>query len=288
VIKGEGLGLMKLGLATIAAIAGCLALAPSALAGTATYNSTAPMHVFDDSVSTSTVTVPPGRTAVQSVEVTNFRVDWPASGQEMSTQLVGPDGNSLFLFTEGCFTYDEQDVWVFSDSGAQTAPNDKDDPKCDLPGGTFRPTDVFPTFKKLAIFAGTPASGTWTLRATDNGVAFTNQGTIESWAVRIVHAPPTLAATAPAAGKVASLAINATSDANGTVTTGGGAVPATVPLTANAPRQIAFTPTRAVRKKLKKKGKARANVTLAFTDETGGTASATVAFTVKGKKKKPK
>jgi hypothetical protein len=219
------------------------------------------------------------------VEVTNFRVDWGASAQELSTQIVGPDGSSLFLFTEGCFQYEDTDIWVFSDSGAQTAPNDKDDPKCDLPGGTFRPTDVFPTFKKLSIFSGKPATGTWTLRAIDNGVSFTNQGTIESWAVRIVHSPPTLTASAPASGKVSNLAITATSNANGTVRTGGAAAGAAVPLTANVPKRIAFTPTKAIRKKLKKKGKAQARVNLAFTDETGGTSNADVTFKVKGKKK---
>jgi hypothetical protein len=281
-------GFMRAGLAAIAAVAACLALAPSALAGTAIYNSTGPLHVSDDNGpdgDTSTITVPPGRTAVQSVEVTNFRVFWPASAQEMSTQLVGPDGSSLFLFTTGCFSYDDADIWVFSDSGAQTAPNSKNDPKCDLPGGTFRPTDIFPTFKKLSIFSGKPATGTWTLRAIDNGAQFTNQGTIESWAVRIAHAPPTLTATAPASGKAASIAISATSNANGSVTTGGGAVPTTMPLAANVPKQIAFSPTKAIRKRVKKKGKARASVTLAFTDETGGTASTVVSFTVKGKKK---
>lgn len=278
---------MKLGLATAAAIAACLASAPNALAGVATYNSTGPLPVTDDTGPagvTSTINVPPGRTAVQSVEVSNFRIDWAASAQELSTQFAGPDGSSLFLFTEGCFSYDADDVWVFSDSGTQTAPNDKNDPKCDLPGGTFRPTDVFPTFKKLSIFSGKPSAGTWTLRAIDSGAGFTNQGTIESWAVRIVHAPPTLTATAPAVGKLASLAITATSNANGSVTMGGGAIPATIPLTANVPRQIAFSPIQAIRKKLKKKGKASVNVSLAFTDETGGTANATVAFTVKGKK----
>ena len=128
----------------------------------------------------------------------------------------------------------------------------------------------------------------WTLRAIDNGVQFTNQGTIVSWAVRIVHAPPTLTATAPAAGKLASLSIKATSNANGSVRTGGAAAPATIPLTANVPKQIAFSPIKAIRKKLKKKGKAQAKVNLAFTDETGGTANETVTFTVKRKKKKPK
>ena len=284
---GEGMGFMRLSLAA-AAIAACLVLAPSALAGTATYNSTAPLHVSDDNGpngDTSTINVPPGRTPVQSVEVSNFRVDWPASSQELSTQLVGPDGTSLFLFTEGCFSYEDQDVWVFSDSGTQTAPNDKNDPKCALPGGTFKPTDIFPTFKKLSIFSGKSATGTWTLRAIDNGAQFTNQGTIVSWAVRVAHAPPTLTVDAPAAGKLASLSIKATSNANGSVTTGGGANPATIPLTAGVPKQIAFSPTKAIRKKLKKKGKARAGVSLAFTDETGGTANANVSFTVKGKKK---
>jgi hypothetical protein len=285
------MGFLRFSVITIAAIAACLALAPSALAGVATYNSTGSFFVSDDNGpagDTSTIAVPPGRTAIQSVDVSNFRVNWAASAQELSTQLIGPDGTSLVLFQKGCFEYDPADVWVFSDSGTQTAPNDKDDPKCDLPGGTFRPTDEPPTFKKLSIFSGKPAAGLWTLRAIDNGATFTNQGTIESWAVRIVHAPPTLNATAPAAGKLTNLAITATSNANGSVKLGGAAASATVPLTANAPKRISFSPAKAIRKKLRKKGKATANVTLAFTDETGGTATDKVTFKVKAKKQKPK
>jgi hypothetical protein len=265
-------------------VAAALAAAPSAIAGTATYDSTGPLFVPDETGPagvTSSITVPPGRTAVQSVEVTNFRINWGASAQELSTQFIGPDGSSLFLFTQGCLSYDAADIWTFSDSGAQTAPNSKNDPKCDLPGGTFRPAD--PTFKPLSIFSGQPASGTWTLRAIDNGVQFTNQGSIVSWAVRVVHAPPTVTATAPPSLNLnGPLAVTAQSNANGTLATSGDIAPGAAKLLANAPTPVPFTVSAPISDLIKKNGTARVNINLAFTDETGGTAASSVSLEVKG------
>jgi hypothetical protein len=267
-------------------VAAALAAAPSAIAGTATYDSTGPLFVPDETGPagvTSSITVPPGRTAVQSVEVTNFRINWGASAQELSTQFIGPDGSSLFLFTQGCLSYDAADIWRFSDSGAQTAPNSKNDPKCDLPGGTFRPAD--PSFKPLSIFSGQPASGTWKLRAVDNGVQFTNQGTIQSWAVRIIHAPPTLTATAPPSLNLnAPLAVAAQSNANGTVAMSGDIAPSTAALAANVPTPLPFAVSAPVSELIRNNGTARVNINLAFTDETGGTAASSVSVEVTGDK----
>ncbi len=181
------------------------AAAPAARADVVTYNSTAKLFVGDAQTVDSTITVPPGTTPVQSVQVTNFRVDWSTSAQELSVELIGPGGQFLTLFEEGCFGYEPIDVWAFSDSAEKFAPNDKNDPKCDLPGGTFKPIDTFPNLKKLAIFNGGPASGTWTLRATDSSIQFGNQGDIDSWALTIDHVPGPPAAvpavTPPAAKK---------------------------------------------------------------------------------------
>jgi hypothetical protein len=189
-----------LAVAAIALVAGLAALASEpAQAQTVTYNSTGSLFVPDDTGPagvTSTIVVPSGVGAVQSVEVTNFTADWGASAQELSTQLIGPDGTSMNLFEIGCGSgFEPVDVWTFSDSGLQTAFNDKVDPKCALPGGTFRPVDL-PEQRTLSIFSGRQATGNWTLRAVDNGQTFSNQGAISSWAVRINHIP--LAAAAPA------------------------------------------------------------------------------------------
>jgi subtilisin-like proprotein convertase family protein len=261
-----------------------LVAAPAAFAGTATYNSTGPIDVGHKQTVTSTITVPPGRGAVQSIEITNFRVEWAASAQELSTQIIAPDGTAITLFSEGCLSYDIQNVYVFSDAGAQLAPNAKDDPKCNLPGGTFRPAD--PQNKKLSIFSGRQATGNWRLQATDDNGNFTNQGDIESWAVKIVHAPPTLNASAPASLKLRkNLAVNVLADLNGTVVTGGDAKQRSTALTAGAPTAIPFAVGKKIRKKVAKKGKATVKIDLAFTDETGGTASSTVTVKLRGKKK---
>jgi hypothetical protein len=261
------------------ALAGAAMLPAGASAGVATYNSTGLLHVSDDTGPagvTSKITVPPGRTPVQSVEVTNFTVFWPASAQELSARIEGTDGTPVKLFDEGCFKYDDGDVWGFSDAAAQLTWNDKDDPKCDLGGGTFRPVD------KLSAFAGKQASGTWTLRAVDSGVTFTNQGNIQTWALRVVHAPPTLKTSAPKKGKVGKkLELTAESNADGTVATGGGAKSGTTKLTAGTPTRVFYKPTKKVLKKVEKKGKARVTVSLDFTDQTGGTAKSSVRVTLK-------
>ena len=252
-----------------------LLAAPSASAGVATYNSTAPLHVGDDNAPngvTSTITVPPGRTAVQTVEIVNFRVDWGASAQEMSARVEAPDGTPVQLFDEGCFDYQAQDVWGFSDAAAQLTWNDKDDARCDLPGGTFRPVE------QLSAFSGKASPGAWRLRAIDNGAQFTNQGDIESWALRITHAPPVLTASAPKSADLdRKLNVFATADADGSVAAGAGAVDA------NAGQLVAvpFRVSKKIRKKVAKKGKAGVKVNVAFTDETGGTANAVVGVRVK-------
>jgi hypothetical protein len=261
-------------------VAAAFAAAPSALAGTATYNSTGPLFVPEGLVRTSTISVPSGRTPVQSVEVTTFRAQWPASGQDLSTQLIGPGGAFLNLFEVGCFSFQSTDVWAFSDSASQAAFNDKNDPKCDLPGGTFRPVDL-PENRKLSIFSG-EGSGTWTLRATDKGL-IANQGSIQSWAVRIVHAPPTLTATAPPSLNLTGpLTVTAQSNANGTVATSGDIAPGTAALAANVPTPVPFTVSAPVRDLINQQGTARVNINLAFTDETGGTAASAVSVEVKG------
>ena len=256
------------------ALAGAALLPAGASAGVATYNSTGPMFVTDDNApngNSSKITVPPGRTPVQSVEVTNFTVFWPASGQDMRAQIIGTDGTTMTLFDEGCFTYDEDHVWGFSDAAAQLTWNDKDDPKCDLGGGTFRPVN------KLSVFAGKAATGIWTLRAIDKG-CIGNQGSIQTWALRITHAPPTLTASGPKSADLdGKLKVFAKADANGTVTAGA----AKVNLTAGEQVAVPFKVSKKTRKRIGQKGKSLVKVKVAFTDETGGTANSTVPVKVK-------
>jgi hypothetical protein len=261
--------------AVSAVAAAALVAAPSASAGVATYNSTGLLIVTNDNAPngvTSKITVPPGRTAVQSVELTNFIVFWPASAQEMSARLEGTDGTAVSLFTEGCFNYETSDVWSFSDTAPIQTWNDKDDPKCDLPGGALRPLG------KLSTLAGKAASGTWTLRAIDSGAIFNNQGNIQTWALRITHAPPILTTSAPKSADLdGKLKVFATADADGSATTGAGKVDM------NAGQQVAvpFKVNKKTRKKIAKKGKAQVKVKVSFTDVTGGTANAVVPVKVK-------
>jgi hypothetical protein len=277
------------GITGVVLLAGLMAVAlaaPAAHAGVATYNSTAPLFVPDGTTVNSTITVPPGRTPVQSLEATNLSISWGASSQELSTQLIAPEGTFMNLFEIGCANYSPQDIYAFSDAATLTAPNAKNDPKCDLGGGTFKPVDL-PENRKLSIFSGKQSSGTWTLRANDTAAQFNNQGTIQTWALRVVHAPPKLNVDAPNKVKTKGDSLFALADANGTMTVGGGSVqPETKTVTANAPVQI---PIRIQTPKRRKQKKARSvTIPVAFTDETGGTASTSVTVRVKEKRKKKK
>lgn len=263
------------GVAVAGILAAALIAAPGASAGVATYNSTAPIHVGDDNAPNgdiSPITVPPGRTRVQSVEVVNLRIDWGTSAQELSPRIVGTDGTEMTLFDEGCAGFEPQDAWSFSDAAAQLTPNDKFDPKCDLPGGTFRPVDP------LSVFAGKAASGVWKLRAIDSGVQFTNQGDIDSWALRITHVPPVLNASPPKSADLdGKLKVLATADADGTVTAGA----AKVDLKAGQQVAVPFKVSKKLRKRIEDRGKSQVKVKVAFTDVTGGTANAVVPVKVK-------
>jgi hypothetical protein len=268
------LGIKTTGILGVA-LALALAAAPGASAGVATYNSTAPVHVTNDNEPngvTSKITVPAGRTAVQSVELTNFTVFWAASAQEMSARVEGTDGTPVQLFNEGCFSYETADVWAFSDTAPIATWNDKNDPKCDLPGGALRPLG------KLSAFAGKQATGTWTLRAIDSAnEGFNNQGSIQTWALRITHAPPTLAAGPPKSADLdKKLKVLVTADADGTAAAGA----AKSNLKAGQQAAIPFKVSKKLRKRIEDKGKSRVKVKVAFTDETGGTANATVPVKV--------
>lgn len=271
-------------------VAATLLAAPSAQAGVATYTSTdVPDFVPNGGSTDSTVAVPGGRTAIQAAEVTGIGYSWAASGQELSAQLVAPDGTTLTLWEVGCADYPAAASFTITDNATQIPPFGQL-PNCDsdpLFGGSFLPDD--PQNRRLSIFAGKAPVGTWRLRSNDNGVMFANQGTLLRWALRVTHAAPTLTAAGPGTANVrAALALTATADADGTVTIGGDANPGTANISAGIATQVPFTPSKPILNKVKKKGKAQATVSLGFTDQTGGTATSSVSVTLKGKKKKKK
>jgi hypothetical protein len=271
-------------IAAVAAAFACLAAASSAFAGVAVYTSAdVPKFVADGADVPSTLTVPPGRTAIQSIDVTNYGYSWFASGQELSAQLFAPDGTSMNLFEIGCFSSPDNASFTLTDSAATPLPEKNGCDDVNLVGSSFRPVDS--QNRKLSLFAGRTASGTWTLHSIDNSAVFTNQGSLERWALRITHVPPVLKASAPKASKLGALTLTATANANGTILTGGGAKPDKTALVADKAKAISYRVTKKVKQKIKKKGKARVNVSLAFTDETGGTDARNVSVTIKGSAK---
>ncbi len=262
-----------------------LATTSSAHAGVALYTSAdVPKFVNDGGNVPSTLTVPPGRTAIQSIEVTNYGYSWPASGQELSAQLLAPDGSSMNLFEIGCFSSPDDASFTLTDSAPAALPEKHGCDGLNLVGTSFRPVD--PKNRTLGFFAGRAASGTWTLRSIDNSGGFTNQGNLQRWALRITPVPPTLRVSAPNLAKLGGgLTVKATANANGVVVTGRGAKPGTTGLSAGKATDVPFRVSKKVKQKIKRKGKARVNVSLAFADETGGTATQTVSVTVKGSAK---
>jgi len=268
-------------IAAIVAAVAVLATASSAFAGVAVYTSTdVPKFVNDGGNVPSTLTVPPGRTAIHLIEVTNYGYGWSASGQELSAQLFAPDGSSMNLFEIGCFSWPDDASITLTDSAAAALPEKHGCDGLNLVGTSFRPVNS--QGRKLSFFAGKAASGPWALRSIDASNGFTNQGDLDRWALRITHFPPTLKASAPSSVKLGGgLTLKATANANGAVVTGGGAKPETTRLVAGKATDVPYRPTKKVKRKIKKKGKARVNIALAFTDETGGTETQTVSVTIK-------
>jgi hypothetical protein len=272
------------GMLAMTMAAACLVGASSAYAGVAVYTSTdVPKFVPDGGNIPSTLTVPPGRTAIQSIDVTNYGYTWGASGQELSAQLFAPDGSEMNLFEIGCFSWPDDASITLTDSAAADLPEKHGCDGLNLVGTSFRPVNA--QQRKLSFFAGKAASGTWTLRSIDASNGFTNQGNLVRWALRITHVPPVLKASAPKSAKLGKLDLTVNVNANGTIATGGGAKPGTTALVADKPKTISLQVTKKVKKKIKAKGKARVNVSLTFTDETGGTDTGSVSVTIKGSAK---
>jgi hypothetical protein len=272
--------MIKLFIAAAVGAAALIATTGSAFAGTADYTSTGTFSVPNSTGQAgipSQVFVPPGRTAVQSVQLTQVKPSFGGGGgQDLQLRLKGPSGTEINALSIGCTTYPNTSSITITDSAALSI---------DSPGfctaltaspttASGKPTDP------LSTFNGQPSSGVWTVTVVDAGISPV-LGSWNGWNLQITHANPTLKAD-PAPFKIKKkFAISAICDANCTVTTGGAAGATTSTLAANTVGTI-IAP---ANKKAQKKGKGV--VTLNATDETGGTATESVnAKTLKTKKKK--
>jgi hypothetical protein len=184
------------------------------------------------------------------------------------------------LFEIGCFSSPDDASLTLTDSAAAPLPEKHGCDGLNLVGSSFKPVD--PQGRGLSFFSGRPASGTWILRSIDSSSGFTNQGDLQRWALRIGHVAPALKASGPRSAKLrAGLTLTATTNADGTIVTGGNAQPGTTRLVAGRATAIPYRVTKKAKTRIKKKGKARVSISLAFTDETGGQAAQVVSLTIK-------
>jgi hypothetical protein len=222
------------------------------------------------------VFVPPGRTAVQSLQLTQVKPSYPAGGgADLQLRLKAPGGGEISLLSNSqCGAFPNTSAFTISDS-ATTPIDTLAFCNTQLPTGSGKPSEP------LSTFNGTSSAGVWTMTVVDVGLNNINNGTWNGWTLQINHANPTLKAD-PAPFKIKKkFAISAICNANCTVRTGGAAGATTAKLVANSVGTI-IAP---ANKKAQKKGKGV--VTLTATDETGGTATTTVnAKTLKTKAKR--
>ena len=271
---------LKLFLAAATAASAVMAMTGSAFAGTADYQSTATFGVPNNTGQAgvpSQVFVPTGRTPVQSLQLTKVMPSFGGGGgQDLQLRLKSPNGTETHVINIGCTTYPNTSAFTISD----TATLSVDTPAfCTALAGAPTTTSGKPS-EALSAFNGQPSAGTWTVTVVDVGISAT-LGSWNGWTLQINHANPTVTG-APAPFKIkGKFAVNATCDANCTVTTGGAAGATSTKLAANIPGTIVAPAT----KQAKKKGKGV--VTLTAADETGGTATTSVsAKTIKTKPKK--
>jgi len=259
----------KLLLAAAVSTGALLASTGNAFAGNASYTSTGTFGVPNNTGQAgvpSQVFVPPGRTPVQSVQLTQVKPSFGGGGgQDLQLRLKSPSGTEIHVINIGCTTYPNTSAFTISDNAALSV----DTPAfCTALGGAPTSTSGKPS-EPLSTFSGQPSGGTWTVTVVDVGVSGT-LGSWNGWTLQINHANPTLQATKAPFKAKGKFALSVTCDANCSVTTGGAAKPTTTQVAQNAPSIIVADAS----KKARKKGKG--SVTLTATDQTGGTATATV------------
>jgi hypothetical protein len=266
-----------------------LALAAFGIAGTAsaatvTYTNNANISVPNNSGVggiPDTVTVPVGRTPVQSVEVSNAQPIWPSNGTDFEMWLDDPSGNRLFLMTIGCPAMPGGTHFAVRDSAAVFADDTITFCNNQLNGGEGKPND--PDSKTFAsTFNGKKSSGTWTLFVRDAGI-LSGGGNFIGWSLKITHAPLVITASANKQKLKKSLLISASCNANCSLSTSGDAAASSTSLVQDQSQQLKVKLTKKARKRLAKKGKA--SIALSADDGYGDNASSTVKVKLKRKKK---
>jgi hypothetical protein len=267
----------KLFITAALGVTGLLAMTGSAFAGVADYPSTATFGVPNNTGQAgipSQVFVPPGRTAVESLQLTKVAPSFGGGGgQDLQLRLKSPNGTEIPILSVGCTTFPNTSAFTISDSAA-TSVDSAAFCANQLPAGSGKPT------QPLSTFNGQPSAGVWTVTVVDAGVSPT-LGSWNGWNLQITHANPRLKADPAPFRLKKKLAISVLCDADCTVTTGGSARPTTIQLAANSVGTIVAP----ANKKAQKKGKGF--VTLTATDETGGTATTSLTVkTIKVKKRR--
>jgi hypothetical protein len=271
----------KVCVAAVVGVTALLAMTGSAFAGVADYTNTSSFSVPNNTGQAGIpqpVSVPPGRTPVQGVELTNVMPSYGGGGgTDLSLRLTGPNGTSVDVIGAGCNIYPNTSAFTISDSAALAISNPAFCTALQANPTTASGRPAQP----LSTFNGIPSAGVWSLTVIDAGVNNVTNGSFKGWTLHLTHTNPTLKAD-PAPFKIKKkFAISAVCDANCTVTTGGAAGVTRTQLVADSVGTI-IAP---ANKKAQKKGKGV--VTLTATDETGGTATTTVnAKTLKTKPKK--
>ena len=247
--------------------------AGTAMAGTASYPSTGTFGVPNNTGQAgvpSQVFVPSGRTAVQSLQLTQVKPSFGGGGGgDLQLRLKSPSGTEISVLSNGCTTYPNTSAFTISDTATLSVDSAG---FCTALAGAPTTTSGKPT-QPLSTFNGTPSAGTWTVTVVDVGVSGT-LGSWNGWTLEVNHANPTLSAAKASFKAKGKFALTATCNADCTVTTGGAAKPTTTKFGQNLPGVIVASPT----KKAKKKGKG--NVTLTATDQTGGTATTSIKLKV--------
>ena len=131
------------------ALAGALALALLGIAGTASaatvsYTNHASINVPNNSGIAGipdTVTVPAGRTPVQSVEVSNAQPIWSSGGTDFEMWLTDPSNTRLDLMTIGCPTMNPGTHFAVRDGAAVFADDTIAFCNNQLNGGEGKPND---------------------------------------------------------------------------------------------------------------------------------------------------
>jgi hypothetical protein len=172
----------------ITAVASFAALAGTASAATVTYTNNTPLAVPDNTGLNgidTLVTVPAGRTPVQSIQMTGVRPSFPAGGADVSYKLKAPNGTEMFPMLTGCSVFPNTTSFAIRD-GAALEVGTFNFCNTQLNGGEGDPND--PNGKTFADFVGTPTPGNWIFNVRDLGLNAT-QGFLNGWSIQITHQP---------------------------------------------------------------------------------------------------